>query len=157
MDKVTNNLFIEGARIIFRNFAGKEGRFNPPGRRNFCVLIDHELAETLKGDGWNVKYLNPRNEGDLPQAYLQVSVNYENIPPKVVLITSKNKTTLSEDKVEMLDYAELSNIDLVIRPYNYSVNGRDGVKAYLKAGYFTCVEDEFEKKYDDIPDYEQGF
>ena len=29
-----NTVLMEGVRIIFRNFTGKEGKFNKPGDRN---------------------------------------------------------------------------------------------------------------------------
>lgn len=148
-----NNLVIENARIGFRNFRGEEGKFNPSGRRNFCVFLDDkDLIKQLEEDGWNVRWLKPRDEEDEDQAYLQVAVNFGNRPPKVVLVSSHGKTVLEEEDVKTLDWAELSNVDLVIRPYNWEMNGKNGVKAYLKAGYFTIVEDEFENKYYDVPD-----
>lgn len=148
----TSNINIENATIAFRNFSGKEGKFNPAGRRNFCVILDQDISNVLVEDGWNVKYLRPRNEDELPQPYIQVAVNYKNIPPKIVLITSSGKTTLDENTVSMLDWAEISNVDLIVRPYNYEVNGKTGVKAYCKSMYVTIEEDEFEKKYSDVPD-----
>lgn len=143
---------IEGARIAFRNFSGKEGKYNPAGKRNFCVLLEEDLAKTLEHDGWNVRWLSPRDEGDSPQGYLQVSVAYGNFPPKIVLVSSNGKTVLGEEEVGLLDWAEIDSVDLVIRPYNWEVNSKSGVKAYLKSLWVTIAEDEFEKKYRDVPD-----
>lgn len=151
--KVNDKITIEGARLIFRNFSGEEGQFNPKGNRNFCVLLDPDLAERLEEDGWNVKHLKPREDEDEPQAYLQVKVMFGKIPPHCILVTSKNKKTLTEDQVGMLDWVEIKNVDLIIRPYNYELrDGTRGVKAYLKAIYVTIVEDELELKYRDVPD-----
>ena len=149
---INTNIRIENAKIRFRNFSGKEGRFNPAGRRNFCVFLDESSAAELADEGWNIKWLQPRTEEDEPQAYLQVAVSYANVPPKVWLVTSKQKTLLDEDSINALDWAELESVDLVIRPYNYEVNGKSGVKAYLKTMYAKIVEDEFADKYEDVPD-----
>lgn len=154
--KVTNNITIENARIGFRNFSGKEGKYNPAGKRNFCVFLEKELAETLEEDGWNVRYLRPREEDEEPQAYLQASVSFGNVPPKIVMISSRGKTPIGEDEVNILDWAEIANVDLILRPYNWEVNGKSGVKAYLKAMYVTISEDEFESKYSDVPDSAQN-
>lgn len=148
-----NNIVIENARIGFKNFSGKEGQYNPPGRRNFCVFFDdEELVNKLIEDGWNIRFLNPRDEDEKPQPYLQVAVTFKNFPPKIVIVTSGGKTTISEEDVNMLDWAEIKNVDLIIRPYNWNVNGKSGVKAYLKTAYVTIEEDEFESKYMDVPD-----
>lgn len=149
---VEDNIRIEGARIGFRNFSGEEGRFNPKGRRNFCVFLEEDIAKDMEKEGWNVKWLQPREEGDEPQAYLQVKVVFGKIPPKIVLVTGRGKTRLDEDTVNILDWAEIQNVDLVIRPYNWEVNGNTGVSAYIKTMYVTLREDEFESKYYDVPD-----
>lgn len=154
---ITNNISVEGARIGFRNFTGKEGKFNPAGRRNFCLFLEGDLGEVLEKDGWNVRWLEPRDEGESKQAYLQVAVSYDNIPPKIILITNNGKTLLDAESVNILDWAEIKNVDLIVRPYNWSMhtgtkNEKSGVKAYIKSMYVTVYEDEFESKYYDVPD-----
>lgn len=144
---------IENARLIFRNFAGKEKKYNTEGNRNFCVTLSPEDGDHLQSMGWNVRYLSPRDPDEAPQAYLQVTVEYnKGRPPKIVMITSQGKTILDQDSVANLDWAEFENVDLQISPYNYEVGGRKGIKAYLQSMYVTLVEDELEKKYYDVPE-----
>ena len=150
------NIIVENAKIAFKNFSGKEGQFNPEGKRNFCLILDPELAEKLHADGWNVRTLIPKDDDEIPQPYIQVSVSFLAKPPKIVLVTSRGKTLLTEETVGMLDWAEITNVDLSVTPYQWSVAGKNGVKAYLKNMYVTIQEDEFEKKYDDIPDSAMG-
>lgn len=150
--KVNNNISIENARLMFRNFEGKEGTCNAAGKRNFCVLLDEEDANEMMADGWNVKFLQPKEEGDNPLPFIQVSVNFNNIPPRIVLISGSGKTILDAESVSILDWAEIDTADLIIKPYNWEVNGKSGIKAYCKALYVKIVEDEFESKYYDVPD-----
>lgn len=150
---VRDNITLMGARMFFRNFSGNPSQFNAQGNRNFCVAIDDpQMIHDLEQDGWNLRWLQPRNEGDEPRAYLQVKVQFPKDgsnarPPKIVLITSRGSTILDEDTVKMLDYSEIANVDMIIRPYNWDLHGKSGVKAYLKSMYVTLVEDELEQKY----------
>lgn len=146
----TNNgktFMVEGARLVFRNFSGKEGQYNREGDRNFAVILDDGTAEAMLADGWNVKYLQARDPEDTPTPYIQVAVNFNNRPPRVVMITSTARTNLNEESVGVLDWAEISNCDLIARAYEWTVNGKSGIKAYLQSMFITIEEDELERKY----------
>ena len=148
MTNVRDCIAIENARIIFRNFSGEESKFNRAGSRNFCVVIsDGEFANKLSDIGWNVRALKPRDPDDEELHYLQVTVNFDSFPPKVYLITRNRRIPLDQESIASLDYAEIANVDLTIRPYNWEANGKFGVKAYLKNMYVTIVEDAFADKY----------
>ena len=140
-------VMIENARLLFKNFAGKEATYNAKGIRNFCVVLDNEIAAQMKLDGWNIRYLKSRDEDEDDQAYIQVTVRFDPIPPEITMISSRGRTVLDEESVSTLDYAEMETVDLTISPYQYTVQGRTGVKAYLKKMFVTLVEDPLEMKY----------
>ena len=148
-----NKILFEDADIIFRNFKGEEGQYNREGDRNFAVLInDPKVVEALLDDGWNVKFLKPQDDDGEEQAYLQVSVNFKGRPPLIYMISSKGKEQLSEDIVELLDYVDIRTVDMILNPYNWNVNGKTGVKAYLEKLFVTIEEDALDRKYSDVPD-----
>lgn len=160
--RVKDNIHIAGASIFWRNFQGKKTEFNDEGNRNFCVRLDDDLATKLEDDGWNVKYLKPRDDDpeQYEQPYMKVKVRFNPYPPIAFLINSKGKKRLSEETIGQLDWTRIKNCDLIISPYNYpamvdkkgKVLRPEGVAAYMKAIYVRILEDEFAEKYNDLPD-----
>lgn len=145
------NVLIEGARVIFRNFGGAEQQFNAKGERNFCVVLNEQLAADMVEDGWNVKTLASREEDEPGQPIIEVKVSFKKRPPRIVMITSKGRTELDEETCELLDQADVKNWDLIFHPYKWGpINGKSGVKAYLKTIYVTINEDYLELKYADL-------
>lgn len=142
-----NTITIEDAKLVLRNFEGREGMYERAGDRSFGVLLSEEIAESLELDGWNVKYFKPREVGDVPEPWLQVAVGYKVKPPKVVMITSQSRVHLTEDTIALLDSVDVKTVDLIIRPYHWTVTGKSGIKAYLQTMFVTIEEDELELKY----------
>lgn len=145
-----NTLLIEDAVIVLRNFQGLESKYNQTGNRNFGVLLEPDLADRMQKDGWNVKWFRAKEEGDEPQAWLSVRVKYGRKPPNIVVLTSTGRKRLTEETVGSLDFAEIEKVDLIVNPSFWEVNGKSGVKAYLKSMFVTIKEDALEKKYTDV-------
>lgn len=145
---------IEGAKLVLRNFQGRAGEYNEEGDRNFGVLLDDELAEDLKRDGWNVKYFKP--QPDDPTGYRQpwLKVNYGKFEPPATLVNSRGKIHLTRETIGQLDWTQIAHCDLVISGVPYKGRGGrpDGISAYMNAIYVVVAEDEFAAKYADVPD-----
>lgn len=146
------SVLMEGVTLALRNFSGKGDTYNPEGKRNFAVLLDEDTAVAMEADGWPVKRFKPREdaEDDTRQAFLKVTVNYAVRPPKVVIVTSTKRRQLKEDEVYELDNAEITNVDMYVRPYFWEARGETGVSAYLQSMYVTIEEDYLERKYADL-------
>lgn len=146
-----NNINIEGATIIWKNFSGERDRFNP-GKRGFSVVIDDAvMADELRNEGWNVKD-RPLPEGADPAEQewtLPVKLNM-NRYTQVWLIVGNHKTLLNENTVSKLDVVDIVNTDISIRPYEWEMRGRTGIAAYVDSMYVTIRENKFAEKYADL-------
>lgn len=142
---------IQGAKLRYRNFSGAAKRFNAKGLRNFNIVLDPDLAKLLEADGWNVKWKPGREEGDELTPLLKVSLRFDNYPPRIVLINKNNKTILDEETVDLLDSAELENVDVMLNPYSgITADGKPYVKAYLSKMFVTLNENDLEAKYSNV-------
>lgn len=149
----STTVLIEDARIIFKNFAGNEGPMNAAGERNFSVVIsDPALAQQMADDGWNIKKGKDDPDGNERDPFINVKLGYNGrTPPKVVMITSRGRTNLTQDEVEILDWSRFRTADVIFRPYNWNAAGKSGIKAYLISLFVTIEEDELDLKYADVP------
>lgn len=144
IENESRTLIIRDASLIFKNFAGKETEFNRDGKRTFSVVIeDAEVAHDLMRDGWNLKPLKKRNEEDEQRWHLSVEVRYDNFPPRIVMRRrNRPNVDLDSESVACLDYAHISNAYVNINPSRWTMQGRGGVKAYLKSMIVDIEEDE---------------
>ena len=149
VDQRNIEFMIEDARLIYLNFEGRGDKFNREGDRNFSVVLDPETANKMLEDGWNVKSREPRDEGDEPFYYIQVTVSFKAKPPQIFTVTeiTKVRTQLTESMVATLDYADIASVDLICNSYDWEVNGKSGTKAYLKKMFVTLRQDALDLKY----------
>jgi hypothetical protein len=145
-----NKLAIDNARIIFKNFTGKDDKFGREGDRSFSIVIeDDALAEQLANDGWNVKPLTPRDPDEKVNHFIKVKISFKVRPPKIWLLTNHKRTLLDEDTIATLQYARIENADVVVSPWRWEVNSKTGIAAYLETLYVKIEDDPFADKYAD--------
>lgn len=146
------SLSVEGAKILWTNFAGRPTDYNPNGgKRTFNLVLNKETADTLISEGWNVRTIQPRNEDDDPFYVTEVTVKFGQFPPKVYLVdgVSHRMHSLDEDTIGQLDNIDIANVDVMVRPYNHGVSNSRGttVKGYVKSLYVTMDNSDFNGKY----------
>lgn len=141
---------IDNAKLIWKNLSGAAKQYNAKGIRNFHVVLEPDLAQVLEADGWNVRWHEAREEGDPAWPSIKVFVRFDNYPPRIVQITSKSKTVLDEETVGVLDWAEITKVDLILSPSQWENNGKKGIKAYLRKMFVTLDESDLEARYSDV-------
>ena len=133
---VSENVELKNVTIgrgSYRNFSGTVGMYNKSGDRKFSIFLPQEVADELLELGWYVKTKPGRREGDDPINQFDIAVAFDPYPPTIELISHDGtKSYLTEETVGILDELDIARADLEIRPYNWNVNGKTGVKAYLK-------------------------
>lgn len=150
---------VDGRDIIFKNFEGRGDKFNREGDRNFSLRFrDAALADEVAKDGWNVRIKPARDEDEDDFMRLPIKVKFTEYGPKVYLWSGDNRVELDEESVGCLDNIEIDHVNMDIRPYNWTVNGRDGRTAYLQILEVFQRTNRFEERYnrmrkDDMLDF----
>lgn len=145
-----NRMTIEfsNVQIINRNLRGEQTEFNRYGSRKFSIVLLPEEAEELVSLGYNAKIRPSRNNPDEKYCFIDVSVNYNNIPPKIYRVVGSKMSLLTESTIGVLDSSDIVNVDLVVNVRPWSINGASGFKLYASSMYVTVEEDVFASKYE---------
>lgn len=135
-------LHLPEAQIKFKNFEGREYKFNPLGSRRFTIFFDYSELDSIMLRDWPIKYSVERTDRDLPiYAYIPVKVRFDEIneqdlTPKVFLTLKGEKSIetreLDEDTIKILDWAPFTYCDVTIhsQPWDFGT-GKSGVMALL--------------------------
>lgn len=142
-------LTVKNARIICKNFSGKEKKHNgktvnKEGERNFLLCIDpdeFDVKELIR-DNWNIKMFG---EDQIP--VIPVKVRFDIKAPKICTVIDKERTFIDEDNVGDIDWMEIDHVDVTITQSYWEVNGNSGYTSYLKTMYLYPIVDELDAEY----------
>jgi len=148
---------IKGNQIIFRNFEGQANKFNNAGDRNFCLIIDDELADELESKGFTIKRTKGGDDYD-SVPYIKIKVGFtlksgedNPHPPRIFKIDSAGYRMLDKNTVKVLDGCRFKNVDLEFRGNSYidRDTGEPKYSAYLSSFYATLEESDLEREYNE--------
>lgn len=148
-----NKIECENVRLIWTNFAGREGKYNPAGNRNFNIVLEESDAKMLQDLGLNVKFHEGRDENDPGIYTLQIKINFKSYnPPEIWMKNSHGNAQLDEDSVKMLD--PLVSADAVTESWlSFNLNHYEQfTTAYLQKLLVTVQESDYEARFFDEPD-----
>lgn len=148
------HIMFENVQLGYLNFSGRKSDFNVNGDREFVVFLPAEVAQEMANAGWNIKGTTPREEGDEVRYYLPVKVdlNSEVRPSSIQIITSRGRVQVTNETIDTIDYMEMTNVDLSVRPFNWELKtGKQGTKAYLVDAFITIRENPLQMKYGHLP------
>lgn len=133
----------------FSHFDGRADTFNDEGDHNFQIILPEETARELAAEGWNVREMDPYEEGDPPEYLLKVKISYKYEAPKIYLIKGDRKFRADEADLSDIRRDTCEQIDVIITPSRWVNGNRSGVSAYVKELYAKVRESRFEHKYSD--------
>ena len=147
--RVDKNELLQGVTLKYRNFRGLERKLggrvlNAEGKRNFNVVLNEEQYEDLKRKGWSVR--KKEDADGNPEYLIKVNVMFGARPPMIKMVPSDGGKGImvTEESVDQLDFVEIDNAELVIRPYNWDETGNNGAAAYLRSMWLDIYIDPLE-------------
>ena len=163
MAEKVNKIELEDAKLMggkFKNFSGRANDFNREGSRYINVVIPENRVTELVNDGWAIKELPPREEGDSSVYFMKINIRFQEdggySDPKIYKgISSDNMHKVTAATVGDLDRDEIEHVDMVIRPYHWTrKSGEEGIAAYLEEMYVLIKGSRFTAKYSVADDEE---
>lgn len=153
------NVVVKNACIMFTNFAGEKYKFNL-GKPQFNLVLTKEAADDLRADGWNVRVMSAREEGEELTYMTNINVSFSNDgrrDPTIKLYSSldgkKACRRLTAETLGILDDIRLERINLRIGSFNYD-GDRYTMKGYLHE--FQAVQKAERTTFDDdYADYQE--
>lgn len=139
----------ENADIIFRNFEGREDKFNRDGNRNFSVILTEDQAIELADMECNVKRTKPRDGEEEGKPYVKILLGM--FDPEIYVISRGRKKLLAPSQYAKLDRLDFETADLAVSKSNkkWESNGKTGYSLYLESLYVTVRESRLASKYDE--------
>lgn len=139
-------IIVKNAKVMFTNFRGVEKKYNVEGNRNFCLVVDRELADLLVSEGINVRETKPRDDNEQSILFVKVIVRFDYYPPKINIVRHDGSMyELDETNVGELDWMDIEKIDL---SFVVNKNTKYGsTSLYLRQMYVIPYEDELENEY----------
>lgn len=133
----------------FSHFAGLQDTFNDEGDHNFMIILDEERAKRMMAEGWSIKVMEGREEGDPPEYLLKVKISYRFEAPPIFFLKGARRFRADEADLADIKRASCEQIDVIVSPKPW-IHGKDsGVSAYVKEMYVQIRESRFGEKYRD--------
>lgn len=141
----------EDAQIkwAFSHFDGREDTFNSEGEHNFMIIVPEDEALEMQKEGWNIKVMEGREEGDPPEYLLKVKISYRFEAPMVYIIKGTRRFRADQSDLIDIKRSTCEQIDVIVSPRPWVQGRESGVSAYVKEMYVKISESRFAAKYEE--------
>lgn len=132
------DLTSEEVNNILDTYSDAEMVYNESMECDVLTIAGEEVLTTvdvLKALRWNVKVKKPRTPEESPMHYLEVKVSFNDRGPAIFLSSGNNRRKLTEQTAFLIDEIDILEANMDVRPYDWSVGGREGRSAYLQEMY----------------------
>lgn len=133
----------------FSHFDGRADTFNDEGDHNFTLILPEETALELDRIGWNIKKMDPYEEGDPPEYLFKIKISYKYEAPMIYLIKGERKFRADEKDLRDIKRTTVEQLDVIVTPSRWVNGQRSGISAYVKEMYVKISQSRFAREYED--------